>query len=53
MSERKVVSTQVVHCHHQELEGVDAVVIVFDNGDTEVRCELQCDSCPYRRGQMS
>jgi len=48
MSERTVVTSHVVAC--SRYEGVQAIVIVFDNGDTEVRCSEvgRCQfSCPY------
>lgn len=45
--ERKVVSTEVITCHRLGDEGVEAVIIVFDDGTVKVRCEGCCRDCYY------
>ncbi|GAH89890.1 unnamed protein product [marine sediment metagenome] len=46
--ERKVVSTQVVHCNQWHDEGVDALLVVYDDGTVEVHCEGGCGAeCRY------
>ncbi len=48
MAERKVVSTHIVTCVERVGEVNQAVVIVFDNGDVEVRCPGGCgEYCKY------
>jgi len=46
MVERKIFSTLVVNCGKTE-DDVDAIVVIFDNGDKEVTCPHSCDSCIY------
>ena len=49
--EYKVVSTEVVKCQTYNHE---AVIIVFENGYVEVRCEAPCEKCGYgKRSRMS
>ncbi len=43
--ERKVVSTQVVHCKQWSDEGVDALLVTFEDGTVEVHCEGNCQPC--------
>lgn len=45
--ERKVVSTQIVHCNQWSDEGVDALLVVYDDGAVEVHCEGNCQPCRY------
>jgi len=45
--EPKVVSTQTVHCNEWGDEGVDALLVVYDNGTVEVHCEGLCEPCRY------
>ncbi len=45
--ERKVVSTQIVHCKQWSDEGVDALLVVYDDGTVEVHCEGSCSPCRY------
>jgi hypothetical protein len=48
MNERKVVSTQVIHCHQYGDQGVDALLVTFDDGEVEVHCEGGCGAgCRY------
>jgi len=45
--ERSVVSTQVVTCH-QWGDGVQALLVTFDDGYVEVHCEGTCgERCNY------
>lgn len=43
----KVVSTEVIHCNQWGDEGVQAIIIVFEDGTVEVRCEGHCTPCRY------
>jgi len=45
--EHKVVSSQVLHCDQWSDEGVDALLVVFDDGAVEVHCEGNCYPCQY------
>ena len=47
MSETKVVSAQIIHCLEWGDTGVDAVLVVFDNGEVQVHCEGNCHPCSY------
>ncbi|MBA7703672.1 hypothetical protein ES703_112464 [subsurface metagenome] len=48
MSEgHKVVSTQIVHCSQWSDEGVDALLVVFQDGTVEVHCEGNCKPCRF------
>ncbi len=45
MAERKVFSTELVTCSERVGEVNEAVVIIYDNGDVEVRCPGGCGKC--------
>lgn len=45
--ERKAISTQLVHCAQLSDEGVDALLVVYDDGAVEVHCEGNCEPCRY------
>jgi len=43
----KVVATEKVTCKRYA-EEYEAVVIIFEDGSSEVRCAGNCLDCPYR-----
>ena len=45
----KVVSTETVKCNYREDEEHVAVVIVFEDGEVQVRCSGRCAYCKYGR----
>ncbi|GAJ18810.1 unnamed protein product, partial [marine sediment metagenome] len=38
-------STQVIHCKQWGDEGVDALLVTFEDGTVEVHCEGNCQPC--------
>ncbi len=45
--ERKVVSTQTIHCVQWGDNGVDALLVTFEDGTVEVHCAGACVTCSY------
>lgn len=50
MANRKRVSTEVVKCRQCEFDDLEryAVVILYEDGEVEVRCAGCCSACNYQ-----
>ena len=45
----KVVATETVKCNYKDDEEHYAVVIVFEDGEVDVRCSGDCAYCVYKQ----
>ena len=51
MADKKRASTEVVRCRECQFDDRErcVVIIVYEDGDVEVRCNGGCSACKYRR----